>query len=348
MHRPPSLNALSTRSRRAPLVAPRPAPPAVSGILELQRLAGNQAVARLITSQSGRRLPGPVVQRAVVLLDVTPDDYALQKVLVRLEPSKHTMLDSASQVWSIKSSWLPEMAPKPPFLIPYKSFPNVATQAEKDQTALVTKSEDIHVVGHGGYGGRVWTAPNHGDEVTDFTELARDVKRITPRDWTGSVKIRTCYSDAGDASYPSVVEKTKAALGHGRVAGYAGFAYGMGTHRPGQSLVLKREFDALYKADKYKERVAKHLLAQARSDEDARKSISLTLDASSSEEDQQKAAWDAFVTRMKALEEEMKNVVKRYGDQSPLERAKKLEADSDFAAAIRSQHELFAAFDLWQ
>jgi hypothetical protein len=299
-------------------------------------------VSRLIASHAKGRSGGArdvTVQRAVVLLDVTPDDYALQKVLVGLEPSNLTMLEKPNEVGVGGSS--------PPFLIPYKAlFWGVATAAKRKNISLVEKDEDIHVVGHGGYGGRVWTAPNHGGEVTNFARLAGDIEKITPPDWAGTVKFRTCYSDVGDSEDPSVVEKTKAALGHARVEGSAGFAYGMGTHLPGESKVLKSEYDALYKGDTYDASVAEHLLRIAAVRPAARRKIALNLDVTSTP----RAAWDAFVARMKQLENEMKTIVQSdiYAGLTSLERARALAQDDAFNAAVKAQYELFNAFSLWR
>lgn len=338
-------------------------------VLHLQRTLGNGAVTSLLQREGkGKDRPSsePVVQattaaplgsvqRAVVLLDDNPNDYALQKVLTGLDPSNLHLVDKIGEAYKVDTD--NEKA-----LIPYDMLGDIASKIDnikrvRDETALVGSTETIYIVGHGAPNGMVWTAPDHGGEVRDFGAIVKAIKDIVPDDWSGEIKVLTCNSEKGTKHSPSVVEKLTKEWGKDAptISGQGGYAYGMGPLAPGEMAVLNPEYNELYKAEGYDAATAKHLLARIRNDEKAAKLIGLASDSFKEMKDteSQGLVWESFVEVMKGLEKTMKAIVEgksnKYGVQGLNTQAKAaaLETDDDFQDAIRRQKELFDAFELW-
>ena len=384
------MNLRIPQPRPAPLVAPAPrretaAPspaagrtafttiPSAGDVLRLQRTLGNRAVGKLLSGlrppavqRSAREVrpraqaPRNTLQRAVILLDVNPDDYALQKVLTGLDPTHLRLVDSAGAARNLDTG-AGERA-----MIPHDDLGDVEGVAEDlkeerdDDQVLLRNNEDVYIVGHGAVGGRVWTAPNHGGETGDFSSIVSAIKAMAGGGWAGSIRVMTCNSEVqGAQGQSSVVEKLTEEWGDNApgISGQSGFAYGMGTHQPGQMAVLKNEYAELYKGDNYDADTAQHLLDRANASATARNLINF--DPTDRRlypraQDRLHGAWDAFVAKMKTIERALNAIVldrnNTHGVRGTdtLTKAGTLSTNAAFQQLIADQHALFDAFELWE
>lgn len=346
------------------------AQPSPGEVMRLQRAIGNRAVSGLLERGErgvARRAPVRVtprdggaanaLQRAVILLDVSPDDYALQKVLTGLDPANLRLIEREDQVWDL------DTAAGEKALIPYAKLGEVSGIADeaKEQLGdefLMQNAEDVYLVGHGAVGGRVWTAPNHGGEIGDFSSIANTIKAMAGPAWAGTIRVLTCNSSVRSGHAHSVVEKIGEEWGNGapNVTGQGGFAYGMGTHMPGQMAVLKGDFDSLYKGDQYDDATAAHLLEKAEEDDANATLINFTPGDNNlypTESDRKHGAWDSFVLKMNAIQASLNTIVTDPANANAVQgldilaKARVLQTHAAFQAKIQEQHALFAAFDLW-
>lgn len=344
-------------------------------MLHLQRTLGNRAVGRLLSGLrplAAQRAPAPAaqrvqpraqapreaIQRAVILLDVNPQDYALQKVLTGLDPANLRLITSAGLARGLNTG-AGQRA-----LIPFDNLDDVEGVAEsirdqKGDEALLMNDEDVYIVGHGAVGGRVWTAPNHGGETGDFSSIVNAIREMAGPEWAGSIKVMTCNSEVrGNQNQKSVVEKISEEWGDDApgISGQGGFAYGMGTHRPGEMAVLKGDYDSLYKADQYDADTAAHLLSVAESDEEAANLINFDPGDRRlypTPRARREGAWEAFKAKMKDIESDLDAIVKDVNNAhgvrglDTLSKATALQNNAGFQNLIVAQHALFAKFELW-
>lgn len=297
-----------------------------------------------------------VIQRAVILLDVNENDYALHKVLTGLEPNKLETLRDTEDV-----KWFGEERKKDPSrraMVPYKNMETVSkfinsrksllSSKYKDEAPTVSPVEDIHVVGHG-RDDRVWTSPQHGGEVTDFSNLGKWLRWVTPKDWTGTTRLLTCNSEReGQPRAGTVTGLLEAAIGdNSSVTGQKGFAYGMGKGHPIR--VLKQEFEGLYKGDQYDEDIAKYLTDMAYRTPEAETAIGHKPDVNQRlNQGEWKNVWNLFVNKMNRIQTDMQKEVTKTPGESTLVKARSLEQNDTFQGLVREQDKLFSAFKLWR
>jgi hypothetical protein len=336
--------------------------PRVDGLRQLKRTldrrAGNARAARLRPPlQKGQQPGNATLQRAVILLDVNKDDYALHKVLTGLEPGSLELLQNKDDVdWFVEER---KADPTRRALLPYRNLAEVARaiqrrnklliaspQRAETESPAIAANEDVHVVGHGRED-LVWTLPQHGGEITDFAELGKWLQWATPGDWTGTTRLLTCNSAREGTGNPTVADLLKTSLGGKPVTGQRGFAYGMGRGQP--VAVLKQEFEDLYKGDVFNEDVGKYLTETAYRVAAADQAIGYKPDVNQlRNKGEWRKVWDAFVGRMNAIQSALAEAVRKTPGENTLAKARALESDQAFQSKIAEQRALFTAFKLWR